>query len=450
MQQLKIDIANVKSIISQQDVKAIQLLEDENYAQDIALLFNNLNAAECKYLYGQLSLEFAATVILELNEDQRETILSELSSKEIAEQIIDNLETDDAADVINELPEEKQGQVLAQISDIEHSSDIADLLNYDEDSAGGLMAKELIKTNVNWTSLKCIKEVREQSDKDDSLYAIYVVDDDNRLMGLVSLKSLILASPEAYIKDYYDKDVIYVKANATREEVAQVFKKYDLVLLPVIDSIGRLIGRITIDDVVDVIQEEADKDYQTLAGISGEVNDKDSTYTVLKTRLPWLLVAMVGGVLGSRVISNYEDTIQIHPEMAAFIPMIAAMGGNVGVQSSAIIVQGLANNSIEIKDISKRLFKELGIGLMNGLVCSILILAYNLLTNDSYALTYTVSISLLCAIVFASIFGTFVPLVLNKYKIDPALATGPFITTTNDILGAIIYFSIGHILYQIF
>jgi magnesium transporter len=450
METVLIDITTLKNAVKHDDAVHIQLLEQETYAPDVALFFNDFTDKEAQYVYAHLSPEFAAEVLLELDEEQREHIMSALTSKEIAEQIIDNLDTDDAADVLNELSEEKQEEVLAQMTNMEHSSDIVDLLNYDEDTAGGLMAKELIQANANWSAQKCIGEMREQAEKVETVYAVYVVDDDEKLLGLLSLKKLLLAPQGAMVKDIYDQDIIAVKTNTPREEVAQIIKKYDLVVLPVIDTLGRLVGRITIDDVVDVMQEEAEKDYQSMAGISGDINENDSVFESLKSRLPWLLVAMVGGVLGSRVIAHYEGVIQLHPEMASFIPMIAAMGGNVGVQSSAIIVQGLANNSIQIKDITPRLFKELGTGLLNGLVCSVLILIYNLFTCDSLALTYTVSIALMSAIVFASVFGTFVPLLLNKYKVDPALATGPFITTTNDILGAFIYFSIGHFLYGMF
>ena len=450
MENILIDITTLKNAVKHNDCAHIQLLEQETYAPDVAFFFNDLNTKEAQYVYAHLSPEFAAEVLLELDEEQREQIMSGLTSKEIAEQIIDNLDTDDAADVLNELSEEKQEEVLAQITNMEHSSDIVDLLNYDEDTAGGLMAKELIQANANWNTQTCIAEMRDQAEKVETVYAVYVVDDDEKLLGLLSLKKLLLASADAMVKDIYDQDIISVKTNTPKEEVAQVFKKYDLVVIPVIDTLGRLVGRITVDDVVDVMQEEAEKDYQSMAGISGDINENDSIFESLKSRLPWLLVAMVGGVLGSRVIASHESVIQLHPEMASFIPMIAAMGGNVGVQSSAIIVQGLANNSIQIKDITPRLFKELGTGLLNGLICSLLILAYNLFTCDTLALTYTVSISLMSAIVFASVFGTFVPLLLNKYKIDPALATGPFITTTNDILGAFIYFTIGHLLYSVF
>ena len=442
-------IEELKSAIENRNNEHLIERLGELHAADIAEIFDQLDFDEVKYLYGLLQEEIAADVLLELNEDNREQLLASLSTKEIAEQI-DNMDSDDAADVINELPENIQDEVLSQIEDIEQASDIADLLNYEEGTAGSLMAKELVSVYAHESVNACIDEIRKQTDNVDVMYAVYVVDEKDRLIGMLSLKKLLISHPSARAEEIYDSEIISVKTSTPTQEVADIMEKYDLVVLPVVDTLGRLVGRITIDDIVDVIREEAEKDMQRMSGISDDVDSSDKLWRSSRARIPWLLVGMCGGIIGSRIIGGYESQIQIHPEMAFFIPLIGAMGGNVGVQSSAIIVQGLANNSLKGEKLAPKLLKELGVGLINGLICSLLILGYNTLISDSFQLAATVSIALLTVILFASFLGTFVPLTLHRFKINPALATGPFVTTLNDILGISIYFIVGRLLYSAF
>jgi len=333
---------------------------------------------------------------------------------------------------------------------VEQAGDIVDLLNYDEDSAGGLMAKELIRVNENWGVATCIREMRKQAEELDEIYYIYVVSDENVLLGILSLKALLLASASTRVKDIYDADVRSVQTDADSEEVAQIMEKYDLIVLPVVDSIGRLMGRITIDDVVDVIRDEAEKDYQLASGITTDVETTDSPARLSRARLPWLIIGLLGGIVVAAVIGRFENDIQINPEMAFFIPLIAAMAGNVGIQSSAIIVQGIASNSLGLESTYRKLGKELIVSLMNGLILSGLLFLYNFFISHNLALTFTVSTSLFVVIIFAALFGTLIPLLLNKLKIDPALATGPFITTMNDIVGLAIYMIVGRLLYGVF
>ena len=400
------------------------------------------------YLYNLIEEDLKANVLLELEEDKREAILATFSTKEIAEQL-DNMDSDDAADVINELPEEIQNEVLSQIEDIDQASDIADLMSYDEGTAGSLMAKELISVYAHETVAACIDEIRRQTDTVETMYAVYVVDMNDKLIGMLSLKKLIISHPLAKVEEIFDADIISCKTSSSSEDVAELIQKYDLVVLPVVDQLGRLVGRITIDDVVDVMREEAEKDIQRMSGITDDVDSNDSTWRLSRARIPWLLVGMCGGIVGSQIIGSYEDQILLRPEMAFFIPLIGAMGGNVGVQSSAIIVQGLANNTLITDRIAPKLLKELGVGLINGLICSVLILGYNLLISESWALAATVSLALITVILCASFLGTFVPLMMNRFKINPALATGPFVTTLNDIIGISIYFIVGRLLYSI-
>ncbi|MBV6486037.1 MAG: Magnesium transporter MgtE [Flavobacteriales bacterium] len=419
---------------------------------DIAEIINEQDLEEAIAFYVFLSEEQAADVLIELDEDVREQFLKSLSSEQIAKQFIDNMDSDDAADLLAELPTEKKNEVISHIEDIEQASDIIDLLNYPEDTAGGLMAKELVKINIDWDIKTSINELRRQTQEVENVYTVYVVDDRDMLQGIISLKRLLLTPDKNKVRDIYNDKVISVKVDLKDEEVGQVMEKYDLVVVPVIDEIGRLVGRITIDDIVDVIKEEAEKDYQLASGISENVEYSDNLWLQTRARLPWLLVGLMGGIVSSNVISTYEGAIQIHPEMAFFIPLIAAMGGNVGVQSSALVVQGLANKSLGLDGVWSKVFKEMLIGLTNGLVCSGLLLLYNMFFPDqiNWAITSTVSIALLSVIIFAGIFGTLIPILLHKYKIDPALATGPFITTTNDIFGIFLYFYIGHLLYAVF
>lgn len=442
-------LENLNNIVKNNDVNKVLELIDGLHAVDIAEILDEQSTEEAKAFYFLLPDELGADALIELDEDVRERFLKEISSEEIAEKIIENLDSDDAADLIGELSEEKQDEVISHIEDIEHASDIIDLLHYDEDTAGGLMAKELVKVKIDWDVATCIKEIRRQSEDVEKMYTVYVVDDNNILQGRISLKKLLLAPDTKKVKDIYNNEVILIKVDAEGDEVAQKMDKYDLVVIPVIDEIGRLLGRITIDDVVDFMREEADKDYQMASGISENVESSDSAWVLTRARLPWLLIGLFGGILGAQVIEAYEGQIQIHPEMAFFIPLIAAMAGNVGVQSSAIVVQSLANKTLGLDGIWKKLFKELVVGLINGLVLGTLIFFYNFFFGDSLTLSIIVSTSLLSVIVFAAIFGTLVPLMLDKYKIDPALATGPFITTVNDVFGLFLYLFIGYLMYAV-
>jgi magnesium transporter len=437
----------LKTAIAEQNDAFLKAQLSELYAVDIALILNQLDLEDSIYLYDQIDEELSSDVLLEMEEEKREALLATFSTKEIAEQL-DNMDSDDAADVINELPEDIQDEVLSHIEDIEQASDIADLMSFEEGTAGSLMAKELVSVYAHETVSACIDEIRKQTENVDVLYAVYVVDDNEKLIGMLSLKKLIVSHPLARIEEIYDGDVISVKTSESSEEVAELIRKYDLVVLPVVDQLGRLVGRITIDDVVDVMREEAEKDIQLMSGITDDVDSNDSLWRLSRARIPWLLVGMCGGIVGSRIIGGYEDQIQIRPEMAFFIPLIGATGGNVGVQSSAIIVQGLANNTLIVDKIAPKLFKELGVGLINGLICSGLILGYNLLISESWALAATVSVALFTVILCASFLGTFVPLMMNRFKVNPALATGPFVTTLNDIIGISIYFLVGRILYS--
>jgi len=435
-------IEQINSLIEANNSTELSLIIANLHSADIAEIIEDVSINNAHFLFNLIEEEKSAPVLVDLEEDTREEILSDLTAKEIAEGVIDNLESDDAADVIGALSKNKKEEVLALIKNIERASDISDLLTYSQDTAGGLMAKELIKVNENWTTIQCLKEMRKQAEDLKEVYTIYVVDDNDKLLGILSLRKLLLTERDTAIKDIIFTDIISIKATEDDKYVANIMNKYDLITLPVVDDLNRLIGRITIDDVMDVVKEEAEKDYQMASGISEDVESSDTVWELTRARLPWLLIGMIGGLLGAKVIGIFELSGD-NFELAFFIPLIAAMGGNVGVQSAAIVVQGLANDSLKMENIFHKLVKELGIGILNGIICSIIILGAAFSLGYGLALSLTVSISLFAVIVFAAVFGTFIPLTLEKYNIDPALATGPFITTVNDVLGLFIYFMIG-------
>lgn len=437
-------IEHIQSLIEEQNATKLSEEFSEIHAADIAEVYEELEIEQAYYLHEIIEDEKGADILMELEDDLRELLIEKLSPEEIATEVLDNLESDDAADIVSELPQDVKEEVLSHIEDVEHASDIADLLKYPEDTAGGLMAKELIKVNKNWTVMRCVREMRKQAENVSFVYTIYVVDDNDILLGTLSLKKLLLTDAKKVISEIYKEDIIMINANEDNEEVGNIMNKYDLIVLPVVNDLGQLIGRITVDDVMEVIKEEAEKDYQMASGISEDVESNDSVWTLTRARLPWLLIGMLGGLLGAKVIGIFD--IEKNYQMAFFIPLIAAMGGNVGVQSAAIVVQGLAGGSIEFNGTFKRLMKELGVALVNGVICSSIIYLATFLLGYGIWLSATVSIALLAVVVFAALFGTFVPLTLDKYKIDPALATGPFITTVNDVLGLFIYFLIGQLI----
>jgi magnesium transporter len=420
----------------------------ELHYADVAEILDRLNNDEAKYIYFQMDEDGQADVLMELDEDVRDRFLASLSSKEIADQL-ENLDSDDAADILGELSEEKIQEVISQMEDDEAAEDIVDLLNYDEDTAGGLMQKEFIRAKLDWPVNRCLVELRRQAEDVEKVYTIYVVDDLNKLVGVLSLKRLLFASPKTKIVDLYQgKNIIYMKTNDSSEEVVKIMEKYDLVSIPVVDLQNKLVGRITLDDVVDIIKEEADKDFQLASGISERIESTFSVWRITRARIPWLFIAMLGGIVGAQVISTFKGGITQVPALAFFIPLITAMGGNVGVQSSAIVVQSLAKDNGLFDSILQKLLKEALVALVNGLILSAFIygIAYYF---ENATLGMVVSISLFCVIIFAAIFGTMIPLVLNHYKIDPALATGPFVTTLNDIVGLFIYFTVGMLLYHL-
>ncbi len=450
-----VDAATLKkrpeqTAISNEDKAAVVELVQDLHPADIAEVFDDLNIDEAKYVFLLLDDDIAADVLTELEDDDLLRFIEVLPPQSIADKFISKMDSDDAADVLRQMSNEQREAVLTKITDREFLTAIVDLLKYDEDTAGGLMAKEIVIVKDNFTVLQCLQELTRQAENVDEIHYVYVVNNAGVLKGVLSLKDIILNRTSKSIENIYEKDVISVKASMPDNEVANLMSKYDLIALPVVDNLGRLVGRITVDDVIDIAREEADKDYQMMSGLAEEVEFSDNLTRQVRARLPWLIIGLIGGILGAVVIGTYEEELAINPTMAFFLPLIAAMGGNVGVQSSAIIVQGLANNSLGVKKISSRLLRELSGAIIMGTVCSLLLFGFNYFNGNSQALTFAASTALLTVMVFASIFGTLIPLLLDKAKIDPALATGPFITTLNDIIGLFCYLYIGKLFFEYF
>jgi magnesium transporter len=439
-------LSQFKSDIEQRNANALKKRASEYHYADLAEIVDELSIDEGIYLIKLLDSEKTSDVLTEVDEAIRESILELLSVKEIAEEV-EELDTDDAVDLISELPEKRQAEVIAQIEDEERVQDIQELLSYDEDSAGGLMAKELVKVNENWTITKCVREMRTQASEVKRVHSIYVVDDENVLIGRLSLKDLLTANEKAKVKSIFIPKVDYVNINEKGEEVAKLMAKYDLEAVPVVDDKKKLLGRITIDDIVDFIKEEADKDYQLAAGIASDVEADDNIVELTRARLPWLILGLIGGLGSVFILEGFEQVMQ-HPTYKTlffFTPLIAAMAGNVGVQSSAIIVQGLANDLVK-GSLFNRLMKEVGLSLINGIALSTLLLVFGYFSGLETSVSLTIALSMLCVIVVSALVGTFVPIILDRNNIDPAIATGPFITTSNDIFGIFLFFYIAKVI----
>ncbi len=440
-------ISETLELVKLSDEESILKIFSNYHHADIAEILEELNSDDATYIIKLLDSEKTSDVLMELDDDYREKILKNLSIQEIAEEV-EELDSDDATDIISELPEEKQKKVISKISDAEHKADIKELLKYDDDSAGGLMAKELIKVNENWSVTRCVKEMRTQASEVTRVHSVYVVDNDDILLGRLSLKDLLVANPKTKIKSIYKKNVDHVFDTDTAESVASTMQKYDLGAIPVVNKKKKLLGRITIDDIVDLIKEEAEEDYQLAAGILQDVDVDDSIFELTRARLPWLIFGLIGGIGAAFVMGGFDEILLQHKILFYFTPLIAAMAGNVGVQSSAIIVQGLANDEIK-GSINNRLFKETLLSILNGVILAGLLFLFIYFWQGEIDIALALSIALVAVVIVAGIIGTFIPLFLNKRGIDPAIATGPFITTSNDIFGILIYFMVAKLILQI-
>ncbi|MEQ8684251.1 MAG: magnesium transporter [Imperialibacter sp.] len=435
--------------LDEKDEQFIKASLDGVNPADITQLLYEFDTEESKYVIDLLEKQISAQIINDLDEDTRTEFLGAFTVTEISS-FLDFLDSDDCVDILMELSLQTREEVVALIRDEQKARHIQELLHYDEDVAGGLMAKELIKCNLNWTIRQCIDEIRKQAETVQKIYSVYVVNNTGKLIGKVSLKKIIIAEDSAKIADIYDDDIVSVATHMDEDEVASIMRKYDLEAVPVINAKGRLVGRITIDDIVDVMQEQAEEERQLMAGISDDVEEDDSVWKLSKARLPWLIIGMVGGLMGARFIGLFEGDIALIPAVAFFIPLITATGGNVGIQSSSIVVQSLANPNVFAESMARRLVKVLTVAVLNGLILALLVFGSVILLYKEEFLAITVSIALFSVVLLASFMGTITPIILDKFGINPALASGPFITTANDLLGLGVYFTVANLLYGIF
>ena len=434
------DIERVERLIDENDRTSCIAEIEGMHPADIAELFQSLNLRQAEWFFDLIpDKEKLADVLMELDEEDRKKLLEGMDPEQIGH-YIDMLDTDDAVDLIQELDEEDREEVIQSIEDVEQAGDIVDLLQYDEDTAGGLMGTEYISVNENLSMPDCLREMRHQAEDLDDIYYVYVVDDENRLKGVLPLKKMITHPSVSKIKHVMETDAVSVKADTPLDEVAIDFEKYDLVAMPVVDSIGRLVGQITVDDVMDEVREQQERDYQLASGISSDIDADDSIFAQTKARLPWLLIGIIGGIVNSLILGGFEAQLAAVTALAFFIPLIGGTGGNVGVQASAIVVQGLANGRLELNEFWRQIWRAVRIALLNAIVISGVVFAYILVTEPGdWALVMAVAVSLFCVVIFATVFGTLVPLTLERLKINPALATGPFIQITNDVVGLLIY-----------
>jgi magnesium transporter len=437
-------IKSIEQLVAKKQGNELREILHELHFADIAELLEELSSDKATYLIKLLESELTSEALMELDDDVREKILNRLSPKEIAEELAE-MDTDDAADVVAELDDDIQEEVINKLDDQERVADIIELLKYDEDTAGGLMAKELVQVKETWTVAGCVREMRHQAENVTRVHSIYVTDKEGKLKGRLSLKDLLTASGKTKISEVYIPKVDYVTVDTEGEEVARIMQKYDLEAIPVIDENGLLVGRVTIDDIVDFIKDEADKDYQMAAGISSDVEADDSIWELTRARLPWLILGLFGGLGSVYIMQGFEDAIANYPVLFFFTPLIAAMAGNVGVQSSAIIVQGLANDNVK-GSLINRLLKEVGLALINGTALGALVMVYGFIVGQDILVSVTISVSMLSVIIVAALIGTFVPIILDRRGVDPAIATGPFITTSNDIFGIFLFFYLSKII----
>ena len=437
----------IRELIKQKDSVLLQESISKLHAADIAELCVEIDIEEARFLCRQLDNEKAADVLTEMDEDLRNELLEELPSEAIAKRFVNYMDTDDAVEIIRDMDEEKQEEVLSHIKDIEQAGDIVDLLQYDEDTAGGLMSTEMVVVNENWSMPECLKEMRSQAEDMDEIYYIYVVDDDERLCGVFPLKKMVTSPSVSKVKHVMSRKVVSVDVDTPIDEVTMLIEKYNLVAIPVVDKINRLVGQITVDDVMDEVREQTEHDQQLTAGLTQDIESDDTVIKQTSARLPWLLIGMLGGIGSSLLLNCFETTLGNHPEMALIIPLLAGMGGNVGTQSSAIAVQGLANNSLDSRHIFRHIAKEMVVALINATILSLMVYVYNFcIYGATDIVTLSVPLSLFVVILFASSFGTLIPLVLERININPAVATGPFIQIINDISGMTFYMIISMIL----
>lgn len=430
-------VEEIKSLIKDGNPQALKELIDEMRAADVADLVEHLEFNERLFIFKLLEPEGAGEVLVEVEPPVQERIIKHLDNQVISK-IVQELDSDDAADLVGDLPKQRAREIIATVGD-DVSEGLEKLLPYAEDSAGGIMALEFVAVKADATVQDAVEKIREKREEVENLYYLWVVDDSERLVGVISLKDLLLEPPDREIADILNPEVISVHVNTDQEVVARMVTKYDLVNIPVVDQHHRLVGRITHDDILDVIQEEVDEDISLMAGMFDQEIAEESTLRISRARLPWLIMGLFGGILAAAVIRQFESSLENVIALSFFFPVVMAMGGNTGTQAATVVVRGLATGEVSLVNIWKRLWMEMRVALINGIICGILLgLIVGAWLSD-YGLGASVALALILIVINSGFIGSAVPFALKKLNIDPALATGPFVTTSNDILGLFIY-----------
>lgn len=430
-------IDTIEGFIQKNHTQALAKIFDELQPADAADVIEHLAPDERSFIFNLLTSEGAGDVLVEIEPPVQKQILADLDNRFLSE-ILQEVDADDAADIIGNLPDGRAADILQTLGS-ELSKELEKLLQYGKDTAGGIMDLEYVSAAEDGTVEDIVKTIREKGKKVKNLYHIWVVDDLKRLTGVVSLKDLFIEAPRRKINEFMNPEVISVDVNMDQEDVARMFKKYDLVTMPVVDANSLLVGRITHDDIIDVIEEEVDEDLSLMTGVIGQEIAEESTLKISRARLPWLITGVFGGIIAAAVINQFETTLQMVIALSFFFPVIMGMGGNTGTQAATIIVRGMATGDIRLVDIYKRLWLELKVAIINGIACGILLgLIVGFWLSD-YSLGAAVSLAGGLIILGSGFTSSAVPFVLKKLNIDPALATGPLITTFNDILGLLIY-----------
>ena len=440
-------LGDIEELIKRDAKGHIANLLVDLHPADIADLLENLDEEERNYIFDLLDAKLASNVLPEVVDSVRERILGELDEQRLC-RIVDQMKTDDATDIVAELPAQVAERVLEGI-DRGESREVQELLGYDEESAGGVMATEFVAVHQDRTVQEAIEEIRQAAERVGEIYNVYVVDDEGVLVGVLPLRKLILSEPDTPVSEIMDRDVISVQTDTDQEEVANLVRKYDLVAIPVVDERGRLVGRITIDDIVDIIDEEASEDISKMAGTSDEEIAEESVIRVAGIRFPWILTSLFGGLFSATVLGFFRDTLGSFLPLVFFIPVITAMGGNIGLQSSAIVIRSLAMGDIGVYRIGRRILREARVGILMGLACGVTVGIVAYFWQGKPILGLIVSLSMLCAVTVAATMGAMVPIIFKKLRIDPAIAAGPFVTLSNDIVGLCIYLGLATLLMRL-
>ena len=430
-------IENIRGFIYRNNSEALAKIMDELRPADVADIIEHMRPNERFFIFNILETERAGDILIEIESPVQKQILGGLDNRLVSE-ILQEVDSDEAADIIGNLPDRRAKDVIKTLGE-DLSEQLEKLLQYGKDTAGGIMDLEFISALKDATVGDVITMIRENKKKVENFYHVWIVDSLERLVGVVSLKDLIIEAPDRKISEIMNREVISVDVHRDQEDVARLFERYDLVNMPVVDANYLLVGCITHDDIIDVIEEEVDEDLSLMTGTIGQEIAEESTLKISKARLPWLIAGVFGGIVAAAVIKQFETSLERVIALSFFFPVIMAIGGNTGTQAATIIVRGMATGDIRLVNIRKRLWLEMKVAFVNGIICGILLgLIVGFWLSD-YGLGAIVALAGVLIILNAGFIGSAVPFVLRKLNIDPALATGPFITTLNDILGLLIY-----------